>query len=61
MLRKYATFGESTIAYDPHRKQGQLVRTRRVTYAGFELERETEVLNEFTPENAAPEETGSAA
>ncbi len=51
-LRKFATFGDSTIAYDPHKKQGQLVRTRRVTYGGFELERETEVLGEFTAENA---------
>ncbi len=52
-LRKFATYGDSTIAYDPHKKQGQLVRTRRVTYGGFELERETEVLGEFTAENAA--------
>ncbi len=51
-LRKFATYGESTIAYDPHKKQGQLVRTRRVTYGGFELERETEVLGEFSAENA---------
>jgi ATP-dependent helicase HrpA len=52
LIRKYATYGDSAIAYDPHRKQGQLVRTRRVTYAGFELERETEILGDFTPENA---------
>ena len=52
LIRKYATFGDSTIAYDPQRKQGQLVRTRRVTYGGFELERETEILDDFTPENA---------
>ena len=52
LIRKYAAFGESTIAYDPNRKQGQLIRTRRVTYGGFELERETEMLGDFTPENA---------
>ncbi len=52
-LRKYAVYGDSTIAYDPHRKQGQLVRTRRVTYGGFELERETEILGDFSSENAA--------
>ena len=52
LIRKYAAFGESTIAYDPNRKQGQLIRTRRVTYGGFELERETEILGDFTPENA---------
>ena len=52
LLRKFATYGESTIAYDPHKRQGQLVRTRHVTYGGFELERETEVIGEFTPEIA---------
>ena len=51
-LRKYAVYGDSTMAYDPHRKQGQLVRTRRVTYGGFELERESEILADFSPENA---------
>ncbi len=52
LLRKYASVGDSSIVYDPNRKQGQLVRTRRVTYGGFELERETEVLSDFTPENS---------
>jgi ATP-dependent helicase HrpA len=52
LLRQFATFGDSILSYDPHRKQGQLVRTRRVTYVGFELERETEVISDFTPENA---------
>ncbi|MCC7054893.1 MAG: DEAD/DEAH box helicase [Gemmatimonadaceae bacterium] len=52
LIRRFAEYGESTLAYDPHRKQGQLVRTRRVTYAGFELERETAVIDEFTPEVA---------
>ncbi len=51
-LRKYAVYADSTMAYDPHRKQGQLVRTRRVTYAGFELERESEILGDLSPENA---------
>lgn len=50
LLRRFATYGESAIAYDPHRRQGQLVRTRHVTYGGFELERETEVIGDFTPE-----------
>jgi ATP-dependent helicase HrpA len=52
LLRRFAVFSEPTIAYDPHKRQGSLVRTRRVTYGGFELERETEVLEEFTPEIA---------
>jgi len=52
LLRRFAKYGESAIAYDPHKRQGQLVRTRHVTYGGFELERETEVIGEFTPEIA---------
>jgi ATP-dependent helicase HrpA len=52
LLRKYATAGESVLAYDPHKRQGTLVRTRRVTYGAFELERETEVVDEFTAEIA---------
>ncbi len=51
-LRKYAVYADATMAYDPHRKQGQLVRTRRVTYGGFELERESEILGDLSPENA---------
>ncbi len=53
LLRTFAHYGESTLAYDPHKRQGQLVRTRRVTYGGFELERETEVLGDFTPDVAS--------
>jgi ATP-dependent helicase HrpA len=53
LLRKYATYGESTITYDPHRKQGSVVRTRVVTYGAFELERDAEVLAEFSDDNAA--------
>jgi ATP-dependent helicase HrpA len=52
LIRKYAVYGDSAIAYDPHKRQGQLVRTRHVTYAGFELERETETLGDFTADNA---------
>ena len=52
LFRKYATYGESTLAYDPHKKQGALVRTRTVTYGGFELERETEIVGDFAAEHA---------
>ncbi len=52
LLRRFANFGDSTLAYDPHRKQGQLVRTRHVTYAGFELERETEIIVDIAPDIA---------
>ena len=53
LLRKYATFADGAIAYDPNRKQGQVMRTRRVTFGGFELERETEVIGDFAPDIAA--------
>jgi ATP-dependent helicase HrpA len=52
LLRKYAAYGDSTLTYDPHRKHGQLVRTRRVTYSGFELERESEIVSEFAADSA---------
>ncbi|HLE57507.1 MAG TPA: DEAD/DEAH box helicase, partial [Rhodothermia bacterium] len=52
LIRKYATRGVSQIVYDPKRKGGQLVLTRTLEYFGFELERETEPLEDFPPENA---------
>ena len=47
MLRRYAKRGESTITYDANRKHAPLAITRRVEYFGFDLERETERLDEF--------------
>lgn len=52
LIRRYATRGVAEIAYDPRRKGGQLVLTRTLEYFGFELERETEPLEDFSPENA---------
>jgi hypothetical protein len=52
LIRKYATRGISEIVYDPKRKGGQLVIARTLEYFGFELERETEVIEEF-PEDLA--------
>jgi hypothetical protein len=52
LIRKYATRGVSEIVYDPKRKGGQLLLQRTLDYFGFELERETEVIEEFTPETA---------
>jgi ATP-dependent helicase HrpA len=52
LIRRYATRGVAEIAYDPKRKGGQLVLTRTLEYFGFELERETEPLEDFSPENA---------
>jgi hypothetical protein len=42
----------SEIVYDPKRKGGQLLISRTLDYFGFELERETEVIEDFTPEIA---------
>jgi ATP-dependent helicase HrpA len=52
MIRKYATRGVPQIVYDPKRKGGQLVLVRTLEYFGFELERETEPLEDFPPEIA---------
>ncbi len=52
LIRRYATRGVVEIAYDPKRKGGQLVLTRTLEYFGFELEREIEPLEDFSPENA---------
>jgi hypothetical protein len=50
LIRDYATRGAVDVAYDPKRKGGQLVLTRTLEYFGFELEREVEVLDEFSDE-----------
>jgi hypothetical protein len=52
LIRRYATRGVTEIAWDPKRKGGQLVLTRTMEYFGFELERETEVVEDFPPELA---------
>ena len=53
LIRKYATRTKPQLVYDPHRKHDQLVLMSRVEYFGFELDREVEVVREFTPEIAA--------
>jgi hypothetical protein len=52
-IRKYALTGEAELIYDPERKQAALSLRRKVTYYGFELEREVEVIDQFPPELAA--------
>lgn len=47
LLRAHATRERGPLTYDPDRRHGQLVREWRVTYAGFELEREVEVIDEL--------------
>ena len=52
LIRKYATRGVSEIVYDPKRKGGQLLLTRTLEYFEFELERETEPIEELSEEIA---------
>lgn len=52
LIRRYATRGVSEIAYDPKRKGGTLVLKRTLEYFAFELEREVEAIEEFSPEIA---------
>jgi hypothetical protein len=53
LLRKYATRRAPELTYDARRRHAPLAVTRRVEYFGFELERESEPLDEFPPELAA--------
>jgi ATP-dependent helicase HrpA len=52
-IRRYAQIGDAELIYDPERKHASLTLRRRVTYYGFELEREIEVIDAFPPELAA--------
>ena len=52
LIRRYATRGISEIAYDPKQKGGQLVIRRTLEYFGFELEKELEAVEDFSPEIA---------
>src|SRR6266566_3571530 len=52
LIRRYATRGKVELIYDPRRKHGQLMLKRSLEYFGFELESETETIDEFPPELA---------
>jgi ATP-dependent helicase HrpA len=52
LIRKYAQTGDAELIYDPHRKHAAMSLRRRVTYFGFELEREIEGIDHFPPELA---------
>jgi hypothetical protein len=52
LIRRYATRGASEILYDPKRKGGLLVMQHTLEYFGFELERDTESIEELSPEIA---------
>jgi hypothetical protein len=53
LLRPYATVTEGEIVYNPESKRAPLVVRRRVQYHDFELERDSEPIDEFPPEHAS--------
>jgi ATP-dependent helicase HrpA len=52
LVRKYATATKPTLVFDAKHKGAPLALERRVTYFGFELEREREALHDFPLEMA---------
>ena len=52
LIRRYATRGKVELIYDPRRKHGPLVMKRSLDYFGFELESETETVEDFPPDLA---------
>ena len=52
LIRRYATRGKVELVYDPRRKHGSLMLKRTLEYFAFELESETETVEEFPPELA---------
>jgi ATP-dependent helicase HrpA len=50
LIAKYAVRGPAELVYEPKRKHSPLALRRRLTYFGFELERETEPIDEFPPD-----------
>src|SRR5438045_5938445 len=53
LIRRYATRGEAQLIYDPRRKHGPLILRQSLEYFGFELDSETETVEEFPAEHAA--------
>lgn len=49
MIRRYARESEPELIYDANSKRSPLVLRRRVTFHGFQLEREIEPIDEFPP------------
>jgi ATP-dependent helicase HrpA len=52
LMRSYARVGAAEVVYDPRRRRMPLVATRRRTFHGFELERDSEPLDRI-PEDLA--------
>src|SRR5256714_5007882 len=53
LVRKYAMVGEADLVYNAESKRAPLVLRHRVEYHGFELQRDTEPVEEFPPTLAA--------
>ncbi|WP_123580757.1 DEAD/DEAH box helicase [Abditibacterium utsteinense] len=51
-LKKYAKRTASKLVYEPHRKPSPLVARWQVAYHGFVFERDTQPIEEFSPEIA---------
>jgi ATP-dependent helicase HrpA len=49
LVRRYATSTGGVLQLDPSRSRDTLVLSQRVTYHGFELERDEEALDDFPP------------
>jgi ATP-dependent helicase HrpA len=50
LIRRYARAGEAELTFDAQSKRAPLVLRRRVSYHGFDLERETEPIDEIPEE-----------
>jgi hypothetical protein len=50
LIRKYATYGPPELIYDPKRKRNAILLRRRVDYFGFELQTDTQPLEEVPAE-----------
>ena len=53
LVKQYAVRGEARLAYDARGKRDSLMLESRMTYFGFELERDEELLDDFPAEMAA--------
>lgn len=51
LVRKYAVRGSARLTYDARGKRDALLRESRLTYFGFELERDEELLDAFPEEH----------
>jgi hypothetical protein len=49
LLRRFADVAAGEVVYDPNNRRSPLALRRRVTFHGFELERDVESIDEFPP------------